>query len=108
MQNQTTTPKQNDASVAASAVRAGRTLSWYDHVWSALPLMLLYTGGTFGLAGNLLGGLVGAAGAYLNLRIMRGPRGAALRYLLSFLVILGALVVFAILITLYQAFTHQL
>lgn len=103
MQNQTPpTTSQNDANVQAE-----RRLSWYDHVWSALPVALLYTGGTFGLAGNLLGGLVGAAGAFLNLRIMRGQRSAVRRYLLSLLVTIGAFVVFAILITMYQAFTQK-
>ena len=104
MQNQITPPNPNDAPAEASAARK---LSWYDHVWSALPVALLYTGGTFGLPGNLLGGLVGAAGAFLNLGIMRSQRGPVRRYLLSFLVTIGAFVVFAILITLYQAFTQK-
>lgn len=105
MQNQSSPTGQNNANSTGAAIE--RTLSWYAHVWSALPVALLYTGGTFGLAGNLLGGLVGAAGAYLNLRIMRGKRGAVLRYFLAFLTTLGAFVVFAILITVYQAFTQK-
>lgn len=107
MQNQNSPTGQNNANVDATGAAIERRLSWYDHVWSALPVALLYTGGTFGLAGNLLGGLVGAAGAYLNLRIMRGKRGAVLRYFLALLTTLGAFVVFAILITVYQAFTQK-
>lgn len=104
MQNETNQKSLNE--VAAAQPR--RALSWYDHVWAALPIVLLFTGGTFGVVGNLLGGLVGAAGAYLNMHILRGKRGAVLRYFLSFLATIGMFVVFAILITIYQAYTQKL
>lgn len=111
MQNETSHTTQNAAaeqSEGAQAVKPVRSLRWYDYLWSSLPIALLYTGGKFGVAGNVLGGLVGIGAVWLNLRILRGQRGVMLRYFLSLLLTAGAYVAFAILITLYQVYTHQL
>lgn len=111
MQNQNAPTSRSDAAEqggAALLVRRMRLPGWYDYLWSCLPIALLYTGGKFGMAGYLLGALVGIGGVLLNLRILRGQRGVVLRHLLSLLATIGAYVVFAIVITIYQAYTHAL
>ena len=90
------------------AVELARPLAWYQYLWSYMPAVLLFSGGAFGLVGNLLGGLVGVAATYLNLRIFRGHEVTILKYWASLLVTLGSFIVFALLITLFQATTGKL
>lgn len=102
---------QNDVSPAGQNEVAGkpvRSLSWYDYLWSVMPMTLLIEGGKFGLAGGLLAVLVGLTMSYLNVRILKEPRGMLIRYFMALLSTLAAFVFFAILITLFQAKTGQL
>lgn len=89
------------------AIEIARPLAWYTYIWAALPVLLLFSGGTFGMVGNLLGGMIGVTATYLNLRILRGEEVAILRYWASLLVTLGAYIFFAILITLIQALSAK-
>lgn len=90
-----------------AAISIGRKLAWYSYAWAAMPIALLFTGGAFGVAGNLLGGLIGVMATHLNLRILRKEEIAILRYWATLLVTLAAYIVFAILITLVQASTAK-
>lgn len=101
---------QNDHNDAGqhSAVKPLRSLAWYAYLWAVMPLSLLIEGGKFGMAGYLLAGLVGLAMSYLNVRMMKEPRGAVIRYFMVLLSTIAAFVIFAILITLFQAKTGQL
>jgi hypothetical protein len=89
------------------AIEIARPLAWYSYTWAALPVLLLFSGGTFGILGNLLGGMIGVTATYLNLRILRKDDIAILRYWASLLVTLGAYIAFAIVITLMQALTAK-
>ncbi len=93
--------------IDGAAIEIARPLAWYSYAWAALPVLLLFSGGTFGIAGNLLGGVIGVTGTYLNLRILRKDDIAILRYWASLLVTLGAYIAFAIVITLVQALTAK-
>lgn len=93
--------------IDGAAVQIAHPLAWYVYAWCALPALLLYSGGTFGWQGNVLGGVVGLAGTYLNLRIMRSEEIALVRYWASLLATLGSYLAFAVLITVMQMGSSQ-
>ena len=93
--------------IDGAAVEIAHPLAWYVYAWCALPALLLYSGGTFGWSGNVLGGVIGLLGTYLNLRIMRNEEIALVRYWASLLATVGAYLLFAVLITALQAGSGQ-
>ncbi|HEU0187686.1 MAG TPA: hypothetical protein VFR06_07330 [Gallionellaceae bacterium] len=93
--------------IDGAAVDIAHPLAWYVYAWCALPALLLYSGGIFGWSGNVLGGVIGLLGTYLNLRIMRSEEIALLRYWASLLATVGAYLGFALLITVLQAGSGQ-
>ncbi len=48
-------------------------LKWYEYVWAGVPLLLLHVGGA-------LGGGIGAAALYANVRVFRSDRSPLAKY----------------------------
>ena len=67
-----------------------RPLRWYELVWVALPILLVFLGGA-------LGALVGGVAAAVNARILRTDQPLGARYLLSAGVTLFAVAVYGVL-----------
>ena len=67
-------------------------LTWYEYLWTGLPLVLLFAGGS-------LGALIGASAAYANTRVFRSTRSVGSKYALTGLLSVGATVVFFVLAT---------
>jgi hypothetical protein len=81
--------------VGGETVRVARPLNWYEYVWAAIPLVLLFVGGA-------LGAFVGMLTTYTNFRILRAERGTATRYGLSGIATVGSFFVFFVLVVALQ------
>ena len=71
-------------------IRLAEPLKAYEYIWAALPLGLIFVGGAIG------GGLGGAA-AYFNLRLSRTEYPYAVKYAITAAVTVAAFVTFLIL-----------
>ncbi|GIF77859.1 hypothetical protein Asi02nite_73770 [Asanoa siamensis] len=76
----------NDALEKGDRWRAFRGLRWWQLVLSLLPLVLIALGG-------LVGGAVGGAGTWLNLKVARRPLHPVVKVLAMIGVVVGAYVV---------------
>ncbi len=79
--------------IGSEIVPLAEPLKPYEYVWSALPLVLIFIGGA-------LGGGLGGAAAYLNLRVFRTDYPYGLKYVITAAISGAALVSFLILATL--------
>lgn len=68
-------------------VYAVRPLQWYEGVWAALPLILLFIGG-------LIGGVTGALAFWINVHLFRSNQPAIVRYGSAALVSVGAAIIY--------------
>jgi len=75
-------------------------LAWYQYVWILLPVALLVVGG-------LLGGLAGGAAAFANMQIMRQPGPVWMKYAITGLVSLAALVAWLLVATMATIALHR-
>jgi hypothetical protein len=80
--------------VGGQTITIVEPLKWYEWVWSALPLLLIFVGG-------LLGALAGAIAVTVNTKIFRTSLHVALRYALTALVSLVAVVAYVVAATLF-------
>ncbi len=71
-------------------------LEWYQWVWSAVPIILVFLGGA-------IGGAVGFVGATLNVQILRSDMSGLLRYGGTALISVGAFVTYAVFALLFRA-----
>lgn len=71
-------------------VEVVRSLTWYEYLWMALPILLVFQGGA-------LGGIMGFMAAHTNARIFRSERGVASKFILSGFVSVAAVVIYFIL-----------
>jgi hypothetical protein len=69
--------------IGDQTIELARPLTWYEYVWMAIPIALVFVGGG-------LGALFGIAAVYSSARIFRSDRGTAAKYGLSALISLGA------------------
>jgi hypothetical protein len=69
---------------------AVKPLPWYQVVWSGIPILLFFAGGAIGIIFGLLA-------AYANTRIFRSGLQPALKYVVTGLVTIAALVVVLVL-----------
>ncbi|GIF67443.1 hypothetical protein Ais01nite_54780 [Asanoa ishikariensis] len=76
---------------------AFRGLSWWQLVLSLLPLVLIALGG-------LIGGAIGGAGAWLNLKLARRSLHPALKALAMIVVGVAAYVVWVVVVIALNAF----
>ena len=73
--------------VKAQTIELARPLAWYEYLWMAIPIALVFVGGG-------LGALFGLVAVYSSARIFRSDRGTAAKYGLSALISLGAALAF--------------
>ena len=73
-------------------------LKWYEWVWNALPIVMIFFGGA-------LGGLIGALAVTFNLKVFRSSKNVMLKYLFTGAIGLGA---FALYFVLKQTFISLL
>lgn len=78
----------NNAREKGDRWAAFRGLSWWQVVLSLLPLVLIGLGG-------LVGGAVGGAGAWLNLKVARGSLHPAVKALIMVVVVVVTYVVWS-------------
>ena len=62
-------------------------LKWYEWVWNALPILMIFFGGA-------LGGLIGALAVTLNIKVFRSSENGLLKYLLTGALGVGAFVLY--------------
>jgi len=78
-----------------------RPLRWYEYLWLGLPLLLL------AFKGGVVGGLIGALAMHCNGQLFRRQTLPGRRYLLTGLLSLGAIAIFAFLALLLRAVLHR-
>jgi hypothetical protein len=76
--------------VDGQTIQLVEPLKWYQLLWSALPLLLIFGGGA-------LGGLTGAIAAILNTRIFRSNLNTLLQFLVTGGISILAVVVYVVL-----------
>jgi hypothetical protein len=74
---------------------AVKPLPWYQLVWSVVPILLFFAGGA-------IGAIIGLLAAYANTRIFRSELQAVLKYVVTGLVTIAALVVVLVLVILFN------
>jgi hypothetical protein len=75
--------------VDGKPVQITEPLPWYQWVWSALPVILIFTGGA-------LGAIVGMIATAINIKIMRDQSSPLFQYGFTLAVSVGAVIVFVI------------
>jgi hypothetical protein len=75
--------------IAGDLVRLAEPLKVHEYIWAALPLVLLI--------GGAIGGGLGGAAAFLNLRVFRTDCAYALKYVITAAISGAALVTFLVL-----------
>ncbi len=81
--------------IAGDRLDLARPLTWYEYAWMGLPILLVSMGGA-------LGALIGFAAAYSSARIFRSEQSTPVKYLLTGLISVAAVVVFFILAVLIR------
>jgi hypothetical protein len=71
-------------------VEIARELTWYEYLWLAIPLLLVFAGGA-------PGALVGVLATYASARVFRADLNPFARYAATGLIALAALVAFVVL-----------
>jgi len=69
--------------VGGQTIELAPPLAWYQYVWMAIPIVLVFLGG-------LIGGLFGGLAAGISSRIFRSDRSEGMKYALTGLISLGA------------------
>ena len=72
-----------------------RSLTWYEYLWIGIPIVLVFTGGA-------IGGFVGALAAYTSARVFRSDRSTPMKYGLTALISVSAVIAFLVLAVLFQ------
>lgn len=85
--------------VAGRTIRLADPLTWYQWIWSAVPLVLVGLGGALGGA---LGGLTLAC----NVRILRSDINTAAKYALTLMLSLGALGAYVFFASMFLSAVH--
>lgn len=68
---------------AGRTIRVVEPLTWYQWLWTGIPLILVFAGGA-------IGGALGGVTMVFNIRILRSDLSAILRYALVALLSIGA------------------
>jgi hypothetical protein len=62
--------------IGDQTIELARALAWYEYLWMAIPIFLVFQGGALGV-------LFGATAVYASARIFRSDHGTAAKYALS-------------------------
>jgi len=76
------------------------SLEWYEHVWIALPIVLVFVGGA-------IGGACGGAAWAVNRSIFLKVQNPVLRYVFTGLVSAAAVVVWLVFVVVVLALLHK-
>jgi hypothetical protein len=76
--------------IAGQVLSLAKPLTWFEYVWMALPIALVFIGGA-------LGGLCGASAVYASARVFRGGRSTGAKFAISGAYSLAAFVVWFVL-----------
>ena len=79
-----------DLVVDGQTITVVDSLKWYDWIWCALPMALIFVGG-------LIGAFVGFAGFFINSKLFRSSLNGAAKYLAGGAVSLAAVITYVIL-----------
>jgi hypothetical protein len=79
--------------VDGDVIEIVKPLEWYEMVWGALPILLVFLGG-------LLGAVAGIIGFSINTKVFRSELNTAVKFLITGAVSLGAGIVYLVLVTL--------
>ena len=83
---------------AGKKITLAEPLKWYQWIWSAVPIVLVFLGGA-------IGGAIGFVGTTLNVQILRSDMNGLLRYGGTALISVGAFVTYTVLVLLFRAMT---
>jgi hypothetical protein len=85
--------------VGEQTINLVEPLKWYQWAWGGLPALLLFAGGG-------LGAIAGLIGFSLSLKVFRSQLSAPVKYLLSAVVSILAIVIYIIVGTLFSMLVH--
>jgi hypothetical protein len=86
--------------IGEDTIHIAPPLRWYEHVWTALPVLMVFIGGALG------GGLGGAATLW-NAKIFRSDRPALVKYSLTALISSGAFFIWFAVVSLTAPLIQQ-
>lgn len=81
--------------VGDQTIRLLPPLQWYELTWASFPLLLIFVGGA-------IGGVLGAVAASINVSLFRSQQNPALRYGLTGLVSLVAIVLWVVVVVMLR------
>ena len=84
---------------AGRTIRLVEPLTWYQWIWTGIPILLIFRGGA-------LGGALGGAATVFNIRILRSDMTGLLRYTLAGLLSVGAVGAYIFLAALFLSAVH--
>ncbi len=84
---------------AGRVIRVVEPLTWYEWLWTGIPLVLAFLGG-------FIGGALGAVAMTLNIRILRSDMNGILRYALAALLSVGAFGAYVLFAGLFLSAVH--
>jgi hypothetical protein len=85
---------------AGKKITLADALKWYQWIWCAFPVLLLFVGGA-------IGGALGGLGVTLNVRIMRSDMSGVLRYAITALISVAALGIYLVVAVLFLSAIHK-
>ena len=84
--------------VDGEVIEIAKPIKWYEMIWSAFPLLIIFVGG-------LIGGVVGFIGFALNAKVFRSKLNTLVKFLLTAGISILAVVVYFVLAMLFYAVT---
>jgi hypothetical protein len=84
--------------VGGKVIEIVKPLKWYEMVWSALPILLVFAGG-------LLGGITGFIGFSANTKVFRSKMNPVVKFMLTAGISVAAVIAYLILGILLYAIT---
>jgi hypothetical protein len=82
--------------VDGKVITLAKPIKWYEMVWSALPILLVFMGG-------LLGGITGFIGFSANLKVFRSELNTAVKFMLTAGISVAAVIAYIVLAMLFYA-----
>ena len=77
-----------------------KNLKWYEHLAAGWPLFLVFAGGA-------VGGGCGGAAYFINGKIFNSQLSSVLKYVYSFLVGAGAVLLYVVVAIVFKSFFHN-